>query len=282
MRGSLGEFRCGARALMPRFAANLSTMYQEHAFLERFGAAAKDGFEGIEFQYPYDYPAADIRARLSAHGQTLALFNGPPGDAEAGERGLASLPGREGEFRKSVASALEYARVLGSERVHLLAGLIRPGEERARHRETYVRNLEHAARDAASAGVTIVIEPINTRDIPGFFLNRQDEAHAVCAEVGAANLKVQMDFYHCQIVEGDLAMKLRKYIAGVGHIQIAGVPGRHEPDTGEINYPYLFGLMDELGYAGWVGCEYRPEGGTSAGLGWMHAWLKRRCASAHP
>ena len=267
---------------MPRFAANQSTMYQEHAFLDRFGAAAKDGFEGIEFQYPYAYPAADIRARLGAHGQALALFNGPPGDAGAGERGLASLPGREGEFRESVDIALEYARVLGSERVHLLAGLIRPGEERARHRETYVRNLEHAAREAVAAGVTIVIEPINTRDIPGFFLNRQDEAHAVCAEVGAANLKVQMDFYHCQIVEGDLATKLEKYIAGVGHIQIAGVPGRHEPDMGEINYPYLFGLMDELGYAGWVGCEYRPKGGTSAGLGWMHAWLKRRRVSAHP
>jgi hydroxypyruvate isomerase len=136
-----------------------------------------------------------------------------------------------------------------------------------------VRNLDYAAREAASAGVTIVIEPINTRDIPGFFLNRQDEAHTVCAEVGAGNLKVQMDFYHCQIVEGDLAVKLRKYIAGVGHIQIAGVPERNEPDLGEINYPYLFRLMDELGYGGWVGCEYRPKAGTSAGLGWLRPWL---------
>ncbi len=261
---------------MPRFAANLSMMYQEHDFLERFGAAAKDGFKGVEFLFPYAHAAADIRARLTEHGLTQALFNGPPGDWEAGERGLASLPGREAEFRNSVATALEYAHALGNERVHLMAGLIRPGEERARHRDTYVRNLAYAAKEAASAGVSVVIEPINTRDIPGFFLNRQDEAHAVCAEVGAANLKVQMDFYHCQIVEGDLAVKLRQYLTGIGHIQIAGVPERHEPDTGEINYPYLFRLMDELGYAGWVGCEYRPAAGTSAGLGWLRDWRQGR------
>ena len=258
---------------MPRFAANLSMMYQEHDFLNRFGAAAKDGFKAVEFLFPYAYPAAELRARLVGSGLVQALFNGPPGNWEAGERGLASLPGRESEFRRSVDQALEYALALGNERVHLMAGLIRAGEERARHRAAYVSNLARAAKQAASAGITIVIEPINTRDIPGFFLNRQDEAHAVCAEVGAANLKVQMDFYHCQIVEGDLAMKLRQYIAGVGHIQIAGVPERHEPDAGEINYPYLFGLMDELGYAGWVGCEYRPAAGTSAGLGWLRPWL---------
>ncbi len=258
---------------MPRFAANLSMMYQEHDFMNRFGAAAKDGFKGVEFLFPYAYPAAELRARLTEHGLTQALFNGPPGNWEAGERGLASLPGREAEFRKSVETALEYARVLGNERVHLMAGLIRPGAERARHRETYVRNLAYAAAAASTAGVTVVIEPINTRDIPGFFLNRQDDAHAVCAEVGASNLKVQMDFYHCQIVEGDLAMKLRQYIGGVGHIQIAGVPERHEPDLGEINYPYLFRLMDELGYAGWVGCEYRPKAATSAGLGWLRPYL---------
>ena len=258
---------------MPRFAANLSMLFTEVPFLDRFERAARAGFEAVEFLFPYAYPAADIRARLSGSGLTQALFNGPPGDWDAGERGLASLPGRESEFRKSVDSALEYARVLGNERVHLMAGLIRPGEDRAVHRATYVRNLDYAARQAASAGVSVVIEPINTRDIPGFFLNRQDEAHAVCAEVGAGNLKVQMDFYHCQIVEGDLAMKLRKYIAGVGHIQIAGVPERNEPDLGEINYPYLFRLMDELGYGGWVGCEYRPKAGTSAGLGWLRPWL---------
>ena len=258
---------------MPRFAANLSMMYQEHAFLDRFGAAAKDGFKAVEFLFPYAFAEADIRARLAEYGLTLALFNGPPGNWDAGERGLASLPGREDEFRKSVAAALEYARVLGNDRVHLMAGLIKPDEERARHREIYVRNLAWAAKEAAPVGVTLVIEPINTRDIPGFFLNRQDEAHAICAEIGAANLKVQMDLYHCQIVEGDLAMKLRKYIAGIGHIQIAGVPERQEPDSGEVDYPYLFRLMDELGYAGWVGCEYRPRGATSAGLDWLRPYL---------
>ncbi len=254
---------------MPRFAANLSTMYQEHPFLERFGAAAKDGFKAVELQFPYECSAGDIGARLSGHGLAMVLFNAPPGGAA--DRGLAALPGREDEFRQSVATALEYARLLGNRRLHLMAGLIKPGEERARARETYVRNLTYAAKEAASAGVTVVIEPINVRDVPGYFLNRQDEAHAICAELGAANLMVQMDFYHCQIVEGDLAMKLKKYIAGVGHIQIAGVPERHEPDVGEINYPYLFRLMDELGYAGWVGCEYRPRGATSAGLGWLRA-----------
>ena len=258
---------------MPKFAANLSMMYQEHAFLERFGAAAKDGFKAVEYLFPFEHPAATIRARLDEHGLTQALFNGPPGDWAAGERGLASLPGREDEFKRGVATALEYARVLGNDRVHLMAGLIRPGEDRALHRATYVSNLAYAAREAAASGLTVVIEPINTRDIPGFFLNRQDEAHAICAEIGAPNLKVQMDFYHCQIVEGDLAMKLRKYIAGVGHVQIAGVPERNEPDVGEVNYPYLFRLLDELGYAGWVGCEYRPKAGTSAGLGWLKAWL---------
>jgi 2-dehydrotetronate isomerase len=151
----------------------------------------------------------------------------------------------------------------------VMPGLIAPDEDRARHREVYVKNLAYAAKEAAPLGITIVIEPINTRDIPGFFLNRQDEAHAVCRDVGAPNLKVQMDLYHCQIVEGDLAMKIRQYIGNVGHMQVAGVPERHEPDIGEINYPYLFRLVDELGYAGWIGCEYRPRGRTSDGLGWL-------------
>lgn len=258
---------------MPKLAANLSMMYQEHAFLDRFAAAAKDGFKGVEFLFPYEFSAADIKARLDGTGLALALFNLPPGDWSAGERGLASIPGREEEFRRGVATALEYARTLGNNRLHVMAGLIKPGEDRALHRAVYLRNLAYAAAEAASLGIGVVIEPINTRDIPGFFLNRQDEAHAVCAEIGAPNLKVQFDLYHCQIVEGDLAMKLRKYIAGTGHIQIAGVPERHEPDIGEINYPYLFALMDELGYDGWVGCEYRPRAGTSAGLGWARPWL---------
>ncbi|MDQ3026101.1 MAG: hydroxypyruvate isomerase family protein [Pseudomonadota bacterium] len=258
---------------MPRFAANLTMMYNEHAFLERFDAAARDGFKGVEFLFPYEHSAADIKARLAEHGLAQALFNAPPGDWTKGERGMASRPGREDEFKRSIATALEYARVLGNQRLHVMAGLIAPGEDRARHRDTYVRNLAHAAAEAEALGITVVIEPINTRDIPGFFLNRQDEAHAVCKEVGAVNLKVQMDLYHCQIVEGDVAMKIRQYLPDVGHMQVAGVPERHEPDLGEINYPYLFALIDELGYDGWIGCEYRPREGTSEGLGWVRPWL---------
>ena len=259
---------------MPKLAANLTMMYGEHPFLDRFAAAARDGFRGVEYLFPYEHPAIELRSHLDAAGLEQALFNAPPGDWAKGERGLASLPGREEEFKRSVDKALEYARVLGNKRVHVMAGLIGPKDDRARHRDAYVKNLSHAASLAASAGIMIVIEPINTRDIPGFFLNRQDEAHAVRAEVGAPNLRVQMDLYHCQIVEGDLAMKLRQYIAGVGHVQIAGVPERHEPDIGELNYPYLLALLDELAYEGWVGCEYRPKAGTSAGLGWAKPWLR--------
>ena len=259
---------------MPRLAANLTMMYPEHAFLDRFAAAAKDGFRGVEYLFPYEHAAGDLRGRLDAHGLTQALFNAPPGDWTKGERGIASLPGREDEFRRSIDTALDYARVLGNRRLHVMAGLIAPGDDRARHRATYVANLVHAAAAAKAIGVTIVIEPINTRDIPGFFLNRQDEAHAVCAETGADNLRVQMDLYHCQIVEGDLATKMERYLPGVGHVQIAGVPDRHEPDLGELNVDYLLALLDTLGYAGWVGCEYRPKAGTSAGLGWARRWLQ--------
>jgi len=257
---------------MPRFAANLTMMYNEHAFLDRFAAAARDGFRAVEFLFPYEHAAQDIAARLAESGHALALFNAPPGDWTKGERGIASRPGREDEFRRSIDTALDYSRRLGNRCLHVMAGLIAPGEERARHREVYVRNLAHAAAAARSLGITVVIEPINIRDIPGFFLNRQDEAHAICAEVGAANLKVQMDLYHCQIVEGDLAAKIRRYLPGVGHMQLAGVPERHEPDLGEVHYPYLFALLDQLGYAGWIGCEYRPRAGTSAGLAWLKEW----------
>jgi hydroxypyruvate isomerase len=254
---------------MPRFAANLTMMYGEHPFLERFAAAAKDGFRAVEILFPYEHRAAELRARLDAAGLELALVNSPPGDRARGERGLAAIPGREDDFRASIATALEYSRVLGNRRLHVMAGLVAPGGDRARHRDAYVRNLAYAAKEAATLGITVLIEPINTRDIPGYFLNRQDEAHAICREAEEANLKVQMDLYHCQIVEGDLAAKIRQYIAGVGHMQVAGVPERHEPDLGEVNYPYLFALIDELGYDGWIGCEYRPRRGTSEGLGWL-------------
>ncbi|MBU6488621.1 MAG: hydroxypyruvate isomerase family protein [Burkholderiales bacterium] len=258
---------------MPRFAANLTMMYNEHAFLDRFAGAARDGFKAVEYLFPYDFPAAALKTRLDEHGLTQALFNAPPGDWAAGERGIASLPGREDEFRRGIDTALGYARTLGNDKVHVMAGLLPAQADRSRHRDVYLRNLEHAAQAARADGVTILIEPINPRDMPGFFLNRQDDAQAVCRDVGAVNLKVQFDCYHCQIVEGDLAKKLERDIAGIGHIQIAGVPERHEPDVGEVNYPYLFARIDALGYDGWIGCEYRPKAGTSAGLGWLRSYL---------
>ncbi|NBE53977.1 2-oxo-tetronate isomerase [Streptomyces boluensis] len=259
---------------MPRFAANLSMLYTEHDFPDRFAAAAADGFEGVEYLFPYAYEAAGLRRLLDSHGLRQVLFNAPPGDWDAGERGLTSLPGREAEARAGVERALEYAAALGCGQVHLMAGLVPEDatpELRARHRETYLANLAWAAERAAAAGVDLLIEPINGRDMPGYFLHRQAEAHAVVREVGAANLKVQLDLYHCQIVEGDLTATLRRDLptGRVAHLQIAGVPDRHEPDEGELNLRHLMGVVDELGYDGWVGCEYHPRAGTSEGLGWL-------------
>ena len=262
---------------MPKFAANLSMMYVEHAFLDRFAAAAADDFAAVEFLFPYEWPAATLAATLARHGLRQVLFNAPPGDFANGERGIASLPGREAEFRSGFERALDYAAALHCPRLHVMAGLVPASTTREAVRPTYLANLAWAARKAADLGVDVLIEPINTRDIPGFFLNRQADAHAILAEVGAPNLKVQMDLYHCQIVEGDVAMKLRTYLptGGVGHLQVAGVPERHEPDVGEMNYDYLFGVIDSLGYDGWIGCEYRPATTASAGLGWLRRQAQR-------
>ena len=260
---------------MPRFAANLSMMYTEHAFLDRFAAAAADGFDAVEFLFPYAHPAAEIASRLTEHGLQQVLFNAPPGDFENGERGIACLHARRDEFRRGLLEqALPYALALQCPRLHVMAGLMPPGVERAELREVYLDNLAWAAHEAAAVGVELLIEPINKRDMPTYLLNRQDDAHETLDAVGAPNLKVQMDLYHCQIVEGDVAMKLRKYLPTqrVGHLQIAGVPDRHEPDLGELHHPYLFALIDELGWHGHIGCEYRPRAGTSAGLGWLRAW----------
>ncbi len=273
---------------MPQFAANLNWLYTELPFAERLAAAARDGFKAVELLSPYSCPAAELKALLTASGLQLVLINTPPGGTDAASIdaawasktswGTACLPGREAEFNAGLALALDYAQQLNCPRIHVMAGVRPEGVALAAAQATYVSNLRHAAAQAAAAGVDALIEPINTRDIPGYFLNRQDQAHAILDEIGAANLKVQMDFYHCQIMEGDLATKLRRYVptGRIGHIQIAGMPGRNEPDTGEIYYPYLFALLDELGYDGWVGCEYRPvrgavAGATEAGLGWMRA-----------
>jgi 2-dehydrotetronate isomerase len=275
---------------MPRFAANLSMLYPELPFLDRFEAAARDGFEGVEYLFPYEHPAEELAARLRTHGLQQVLFNAPPGDFAAGERGLACLPGRQHEFQAGLLQALRYAQALDCPRVHVMAGLVPPGAAKDELRATYVDNLRWAARQAQPQGVQLLIEPINTRDIPGFFLNRQDEAHALLAEIAEPNVKVQMDLYHCQIVEGDLAMKIRQYLptGRVGHFQIAGVPQRHEPDTGELDYPFLFRVIDEVAatsdWDGWIGCEYRPArgalpGGTSEGLGWLRRW-RADCGAA--
>ena len=260
---------------MPKFAANLSMMYTEHAFLDRFKAAADDGFTAVEFLFPYEHPRAELAARLADNGLQQVLFNAPPGDWIAGERGIASLAGRRDEFRRGILEqALPYALALKCPRVHVMAGLMPPGIERAALRATYVANLAWAAQQAAASGVDLLVEPINKRDIPGYLLNRQDDAHEIVEEIDAPNLKVQMDLYHCQIVEGDVTMKLRKYLptGRVGHLQIAGVPDRHEPDLGELHHPYLFSVIDELGYDGHIGCEYRPRARTSAGLGWLRPY----------
>lgn len=255
-------------------------LYPEFEFLDRFEAAAKDGFKAVEYLFPYAFESREIAARLKANGLQQVLFNAPPGGWDAGERGLACLPGREAEFRAGIGQALDYAAVLDCPRIHVMAGLLPVDADRETLYATYINQLRWAAQEAAKQGVEVLIEPINMRDIPGFFLNRQDHAHQVVKDVGAPNLKVQMDLYHCQIVEGDLAMKLHRYLptGDVGHVQIAGVPERHEPDLGELNFPYLFSVLDELGYTGWVGCEYRPRagmqpGGTSAGLGWLKPYL---------
>jgi 2-dehydrotetronate isomerase len=263
---------------MPRLAANLSFLFNEVPFLERFAEAAHAGFHAVEFAYPYPYSVKDLVAAQRAHKLEVVLMNAPPGDLEAGERGLASLPGREHELAAGIATALQYARALGCRRLHVMAGVLPPdadADERERRLRTYQRNLRFACTEAAAQGVTVLIEPLNPRDNPGYLLTTQADAHAIRTEIGAPNLKVQMDLYHAQIVEGDLTVKLRRWLPQIGHIQIAGVPDRGEPDTGEVNYAWIFRLLDELGYEGWVGCEYRPARGTTEGLAWFYRLLGR-------
>lgn len=265
---------------MPRFAANLSLLYNEHDFLDRFAAAADDGFDAVEFLFPYAHTPQELAQRLRDHGLQQVLFNAPPGHWDAGERGLASLPGREAEFRSGVLRALEYAQALACPRVHVMAGLAQPGVESAAQQALYERSLAWAAEQAATVGVDVLIEPLNPRDMPGYWLTHQAEAHRIVQAVGASNLKVQFDLYHCQIVEGDVAQKIRQYLptGRVGHMQVAGVPMRHEPDIGELRCEHLFEVIDEVaaacGWQGWVGCEYRPSrgaraGATREGLGWL-------------
>lgn len=256
---------------MPRFAANLSMMYTEHAFLDRFEAAARDGFEAVEYLFPYEHAPEALKARLDSAGLAQVLFNAPPGDWAAGERGIASLPGREDEFRSSIDQALAYARVLGNRKLHVMAGIVASPDARVVQRETYLRNLAFAAQAAQADGVTILIEPINTRDVPGYFLRDFAQAAAIIAELGLPNLKLLFDIYHRQILHGDVIKGLEALLPVTGHVQTASVPGRNEPGTGELDDRRVFETLDRLGYGGVVGLEYRPKAGTVPGLAWMQA-----------
>lgn len=254
---------------MSKFAANLSMLFTEVDFIDRFKAAADAGFKGVEYLFPYDYPAADIKQRLDANGLSQVLFNLPAGDWGAGERGIACHPNRVEEFRAGVDKAIEYAKVLGNTQVNCLVGIKPDGVSDDEAHKTVVENLRFAAENLKAAGILLIAEPINTRDIPGFFLNRTEQALALFDEVGSDNLKLQYDIYHMQIMEGDLAPTIEKHLARIAHVQLADNPGRHEPGTGEINYPFLFAHLERLGYDGWIGCEYKPKAGTTQGLGWL-------------
>lgn len=254
---------------MPRFAANISMMYTEVPFLDRFARARASGFAAVEFLFPYEFPAAEIATRLKDNGLSQVLFNAPPGDWAKGERGQAALPGRQAEFREGVRRALDYATTLACPRLHLMAGLAPTGVARDTLLSTYAANLAWAAEECAKAGVLPVIEPINHRDIPGFFLNTTDEAAAVIQAVGPGKLGMQFDLYHCQITEGDIVKRVERHLPLIAHMQVADNPGRHEPGTGEVNWPFVFKAIDALGFPGWIGCEYRPAGETDAGLSWF-------------
>ena len=254
---------------MPRFAANLSMLFTEVPFLDRFEAAADAGFEAVEFLFPYDFPAEEIAARLEQHGLAQALFNLPPGDWAGGERGIAALAGREDEFRASVDTALTYAAALDCPKLHVMAGI--PDDVDAAW-DLYLHHLRYAADLAAEAGRSVLVEPLNPYDVPGYLVGSVASATEFLATVDRDNVKLQLDLYHAQITDGDLSRLIRSTIDRVGHVQIASVPDRHEPDVGELSYPHVLAVLDDAGYEGWVGCEYNPAGGTVAGLGWLDAY----------
>jgi hydroxypyruvate isomerase len=266
---------------MPKFAANLHYLFAEVPFMDRFQAAANAGFKAVEFQVPYEYPGAQLRTILREHGLQMVLFDTPMGDWSAGDRGLAAIPGREAEFRAGLPKAAEYAQALDCELVHVMAGVLQAGADVANAQRVYIDNLRYASAFLKRHGVRAVIEPINrqhglvrngpsytTEGMHGYFLNHTEQARRMIEQVGSDNLFLHLDVYHMQLTEGRLAQTLTDCIGLLKHVQIAGVPGRHEPSMGEINYPYVFDVLDQIGYAGWVGCEYRPRADTLAGLGW--------------
>jgi hydroxypyruvate isomerase len=256
---------------MPRLAANVSMLFTEFSPLDRFQAAAEAGFRAVEMQFPHA-PPGDIAERLTRHQLEMVMFNLPAGDWAAGERGIACLPGREDEFRQGVIAGIAAAQALGVTKLNCLAGIAPPSGHRA-IRETLIANLRHAAEALADVGMILLVEPINSYDVPGFYLTRTRQTLDLLEDVGMENVMVQYDAYHMQMMEGDLTRTLERHLDRIGHIQIACPPGRGEPGTGEIDIPYLLGVLDRLGYAGWVGCEYRPVAGTLAGLDWAKPWL---------
>jgi hydroxypyruvate isomerase len=258
---------------MLRLCANLTMLFTEFPFLERFAQASKAGFSAVEFLFPYPYSVGDLKSQLDANSLTLVLHNLPAGDFESGERGIACIPGREEEFQTGVFKAIEYAQALGVKQLNCLAGIAPVGVESAIVETTFIMNLKFAATQLEKAGLRLLIEPINQFDIPGFYLNRTTQAIEVIEQVNASNLYLQYDIYHAQRTEGELANTLEKHIGKIGHIQLADNPGRHEPGTGEINYQYLFAHLDRIGYGGWIGCEYKPAINTLAGLPWMEPYL---------
>jgi hydroxypyruvate isomerase len=269
-----GERQSGSSLI--KLAANLSMMFQDISFLERFAAAANAGFRGVEYLFPYEASAAEVRERLVSAGLTQVIFNTPPGNWAAGERGLAALPDRVAEFRAGLQKALEYARATDCRMLHVMAGI--PGKaDPAQVEQTYLDNLAYAAREAVKDGISIIVEPINTKvDIPGYYLTSTEQAVKLLQRLDLPNLRLQYDCYHMQIMEGDLARTIERLLPLISHMQLADNPGRHEPGTGEINYSWLLGKIDSLGYTGWIGCEYRPTGATVAGLGWAASWLDHK------
>jgi hydroxypyruvate isomerase len=254
---------------MPRFNANLTMMFNEVELPDRFAAAARAGFEAVELLFPYAHPKDQVAEWAARSGLEIVLFNMPPGDWSAGDRGLACDPGRVGELQDGVGTAIEYARALGCRQLHCMAGLRPRGVNDEKMRETYLANLRFAGRELAKHELTLLIEAINPRDIPGFYLRTSRQAFDLMHYADLPNLRFLYDCYHMQIVEGDLAPTIEKNLRHIGHIQMADTPGRHEPGTGEINFPFLWRHLDALGYAGWIGCEYRPSTTTEASLGWL-------------
>ncbi|MDP2781445.1 hydroxypyruvate isomerase [Devosia sp.] len=258
---------------MPKFSANISFLYADLPFLDRFAAAAKDGFQAVEYVGPYDLPAAEVAAALNTHGLTQALFNLPAGNWDAGERGIGCHGDRVAEFQAGVMTAIRYGQALGCTRINCLAGIAQAGTSVEDRDAILIDNLKYAAPRLADAGITLLLEPINLRDIAGFHVSTTDHAERLLDAVGSDNLLIQYDIYHTQVMQGDLIPTYARLKDRIGHVQIADNPGRHEPGTGEINYPFVFSELDRLGYDGWIGCEYKPRSGTTAGLGWMKPYL---------